>query len=257
MMITRCGLLFCFLFLIGLSASGGALTGAPKMERSILMVVTSQEQFPGTDEKTGLWLEEFAVPYRIFREAGYKVATASPKGGSVPVEPRSMIPEALPANAKEALGVLQNSVALEKVDPAQYIAVFFPGGHGTMFDFPTNAPVQKTVEYYLRNNRPAAFVCHGPAALVGAVDENGNPLVKDRRVAAFTDAEEQAVGLTDAVPFLLQSKLESLGANVIPAEKFKEQVVVDGNLVTGQNPASSAKAAQELLLLIKKEKAHE
>lgn len=231
------------------AVQAGVLAGTKKPV--ILMVVTSQDRFPGTEEKTGLWLEEFAVPYRLFKEAGCDVAVASPEGGSVPVDPRSMAPEALPGNASEALALLQDTMRLGQVNPAKYIAVFFPGGHGTMFDFPNNRTVQRTVEYFLNNGLPAGLICHGPAALVGAVDEAGNPLVKGRRVAAFTDAEEKAVGLENQVPFLLQSTLEDLGAEVIPAENFNVQVVVDGNLVTGQNPASSREAAQQLLKLIK------
>lgn len=240
------------IILLGTMAVQAGVLAGPKRP-VILMVVTSQDRFPGTTEKTGLWLEEFAVPYRIFREAGFAVVVASPEGGSVPVDPRSMAPEALSEHASEALAVLQDTMRLGQVNPAKYIAVFFPGGHGTMFDFPNNRTVQRTVEYFLNNGLPAGLICHGPAALVGAVDEAGNPLVKGRRVAAFTDAEEKAVGLEERVPFLLQSTLEDLGAEVIPAENFNVQVVVDGNLVTGQNPASSRETAQQLLKLIKQE----
>lgn len=242
-------LVTCGLVLAVLAVDAPAFSRPKK--HTILMVVTSQGTFPGSEEKTGLWLEEFAVPYKIFRDAGYDVEVVSPKGGSVPVDPRSLQPEAAPVNAKPALGLLSNTLTMDQVDLEDYIAVFFPGGHGTMFDFPDNPPIQKTVEEFLLSGRPTAFVCHGPAALVGAVDETGQPLVKGRRVAAFTDAEEKAVGLTGQVPFLLQSKLEELGAEVVPAENFQVQVVVDGNLVTGQNPASSAQAAYELLNLLK------
>lgn len=241
--------------LAAFAVQAGMLAG-PK-NPAILMVVTSHGTFPGSGEKTGLWLEEFAVPYKLFRDAGFDVTVASLKGGSVPVDPRSLQPEAVPNNAKHALGLLSDTRALDQVNPAKYAAVFFPGGHGTMFDFPDNPPVQKTVEYFLLTGRPAAFVCHGPAALVGAVDQNGTPLVKGRHVAAFTDAEEKAVGLTEEVPFLLQTRLESLGADVKPEDNFKEQVVVDGNLVTGQNPASSAETAQKLIQLIKEDKTGE
>lgn len=235
-----------------MAVQAGVLAGPKKPE--VLMVVTSQGRFPGTTEKTGLWLEEFAVPYRIFREAGFAVVVASPQGGTVPVDPRSTTPDALPDNAGDALAVLKNTEKLDRVNPARYAAVFFPGGHGTMFDFPENAPVQDVVEYFLINDRPAAFVCHGPAALVGGEDRRGQPLVKGRQVAAFTDAEEQAVGLADQVPFLLQSRLQELGATVIPADNFIAHVVVDGNLVTGQNPASSAGTAEALLELLRGEK---
>ncbi len=215
----------------------------------ILMVVTSAGQMPDGHE-TGLWLEEFSVPYEIFTEAGYEVVVASPKGGEVPVDPRSMTDQTRPHNADSALEVLQDTRTLSNVDPAQFDAVFFPGGHGTMFDFPDSPAVQQTVEHFVNAAKPAAFVCHGPAALVGARGPDGTPIVSGRTLTAFTDEEEKAVDLVEAVPFLLQEKLEEQGASFVPAANFREHVVVDGTLVTGQNPASSGKAARELLQLL-------
>lgn len=222
-------------------------TGKSRKKEKILMVVTSQQTFPGTEEKTGLWLEEFATPFRVFTNAGYSVTIASPEGGKVPVDPRSTTPETKPENFDEAMALLDSSMPLEKVDLSDYKAVFFSGGHGTMFDFPNNKPVQKTIETFWQSDRPVALICHGPAALVGAKTEDGTPLVKGRRITAFTDKEEAAVDLVDKVPFLLESRLKELGATVETAKKFAEHVVVDGRLITGQNPASSAKAAGKLI----------
>lgn len=215
----------------------------------ILMVVTSHGKMR-SGKQTGLWLEEFATPHKLFTDAGCSITVASPAGGKTPVDPRSLTESAKPDNAESALEELRDTAALRAADLSEYDAVFFPGGHGTMFDFPSNTPVQNTVEYFLNSGQPVALVCHGPAALVGAVDPQGSPIVKGRNVAVFTNEEERSLELVDEVPFLLQSRLESLGATVVTAERFTENVIVDGQLVTGQNPASSGKAARELLSLL-------
>jgi putative intracellular protease/amidase len=228
-----------------------ALSNPPSADQSerprILMIVTGHGTFPESGEKTGLWLAEFAEPWQIFIEAGCEVVIAVPGGGEVPIDPRSTKENALPENPGAALVALRNPLPLSEVDGSRFDAVFFPGGHGTMFDFPNNPPVQETVEYFLSADRPVALVCHGPAALVGAETEDGQPVVKGRRVTAFTNEEEEAAELTEQVPFLLESRLEELGATVETAANFAEHVVVDGRLITGQNPASSAKAAKKLL----------
>lgn len=193
-------------------------------------------------------LEEFSVPYQLFHEAGYQVTIASLGGVAIPVDPRSTTESTLRGNSEDALRLLNDSVPLSEVDTAAFDAVFFPGGHGTMFDLPSSKVVAGTVKAFVGSDRPAAFVCHGPAALVGVTGADGDPLVKGRKLTAFTDSEEHAVQLQDAVPFLLASKLEELGATLIQAPDFEAHVVVDKNLITGQNPASSLKAAQALLL---------
>lgn len=223
-----------------------ALTGL------ILIVVTSHGQID-KEHPTGLWLEEFSVPYQAFIDAGYKVTVASPKGGKAPVDPRSLAEETKPENADAAMKLLENTVALSDVNLDQYDAVFFPGGHGTMFDLPDSQAVKKTVEYFMGKNLPAAFICHGPAALVGARDKSGQPLVKGRELTGFTNAEEKAVELDEVMPFLLETRLRDLGAVFKEAKAFSEHVVVDGQLVTGQNPASSGGAARALLKLLVKE----
>ncbi len=208
----------------------------------ILMVVTSHSQL-ATNQHTGVWLEEFAVPYQMFRRAGYEVVVANPAGAPTPIDPRSVTqsPET------GVLMALRNARALATINPADYQAVFFPGGHGTMFDFPDQPPVQKVVSAFLNSKRPIALVCHGPAALVGATAADGKPAVRGRKLTAFTNDEEKAVELEDKVPFLLQTRLTKLGAQFSSTTNFAEHVVVDGNLITGQNPASSALAARKLL----------
>ena len=212
----------------------------------ILMVVTSHAQL-SPNETTGLWLEEFTVPYGAFVAAGYRVDVASPKGGEAPVDPRSLQPVDDEGTIPTVPDILKTTKPLASIDPGKYTAVFFPGGHGTMFDLPTNAVVQNVVNAFLNSARPTAFVCHGPAALVGATTEVGEPAVKGRKLTAFTNDEETTVELTDEMPFLLESRLKELGADFVGAENFAPHVVVDGNLVTGQNPASSKGAAEAVL----------
>lgn len=217
---------------------------------SILMVLTSADT-TRDGHPTGLWMEEFSAPYEIFLDEGFEVTVASIQGGQVPVDPRSMTAATRPEKLERAQAALATSVPLDAVDRKGFDAVFFPGGHGTMFDLPESATVQETVEDFVNAGRPAAFVCHGPAALVGAKTPDGRPLVAGRRVTGFTNEEEAAVELTESVPFLLESRLRDLGADFVSAGRFEENVVVDGILVTGQNPASSAKAARALIELLR------
>jgi len=229
--------------LLALPACGGT-PAKPAAPATILMVVTSHDQIEAGDP-TGLWLEEFAIPYARFLAAGYAVTVASPKGGKAPIDPRSLGEDAKPD--PEALAALAKTVPLDGLDLDGYVAVFFPGGHGTMFDLPTSAVVQAAVAHFVAEDQPAAFVCHGPAALVGATLPDGSSVVKGRKLTGFTDAEEHAVKLADKMPFMLEARLRELGAEFAGAENWQEHVVVDGNLITGQNPASSGKAAEALL----------
>lgn len=231
-------------------AMSGSPAGDSAESPSILMIVTGHETFPDSGEKTGLWLAEFAEPWWMFIEAGCEVLIAVPDGGEVPVDPRSMTDAALPEHPGAAITALQSAVPLREVDLSEFDAVFFPGGHGTMFDFPNNPAVQQVVETFANSGRPLALVCHGPAALVGATAADGSPMVRGRRLAAFSNDEEAAVELTDQVPFLLEDRLEELGATVENTSNFVGHVVVDGSLITGQNPASSERAAVELLELL-------
>jgi putative intracellular protease/amidase len=223
----------------------------------ILIVVTSHAALGDTGKPTGVWLEELAVPYMRFVDAGADVTITSIMGGKIPVDPRSMPPTGPDSPVVErfladptAVRSLAKSTPLESVDATRFDAVFLPGGHGTMFDFPVSLALASAVSRAWTAGRVVAAVCHGPAGLVGAVDSDGKPVVAGRRVSAFTNAEEDAVGLTRAVPFLLQSKLESLGAKVETGPKFEPFAIADGRLVTGQNPASARPTADLTLQAI-------
>jgi len=221
------------------------------------MVVTSHATMGETGKPTGLWLEELAVPYQRFVEAGADVTVASIHGGKVPVDPRSRPPTGPEARVVErfladptAARTLVHSLPLEALDATRFDAVFLAGGHGTMFDFSVSTALANALSRAWRAGRVVAAVCHGPAGLVGAVDSDGQPVVAWRRVTAFSNAEEEAVGLTKAVPFLLQKKLESLGAKIETGPSFEPFAIADGRLVTGQNPASARKTADLTLQAI-------
>ena len=216
----------------------------------ILIVVTSHAAMGDTGKPTGVWLEELAVPYMRFIGAGADLTVTSIMGGKIPLDPRSTPPTGPEAPVVERFladpavaRTLAHSTPLEAVDATRFDAVFLPGGHGTMFDFPVSLALASAVSRAWSAGRVVAAVCHGPAGLIGAVDSDGKPVVAGRRVSAFTNAEEEAVGLTRAVPFLLQSKLESLGAKMETGPKFEPFAIADGRLVTGQNPASARRTA--------------
>jgi len=221
---------------------------------AILIVVTGHEALPG-GHKTGLWLEEYAVPADIFRQAGMHITVASIKGGPTPIDPRSMPENTDEPATRQALEELRHTVKLSEVTLADYAAVFFPGGHGTMFDLPDSALIGRTVAEFVDSGRVVGAVCHGPSALVGARKRDGSPLIRGKKLTGFTNEEEQAVELDKAMPFLLQTKLEELGAEFIGSPNWSDNVVVDGNLITGQNPQSSASTASALLNAIRKSQA--
>ena len=217
--------------------------------KAVLMVVTS---FGHIDDRhpTGLWFEEFAVPFERFAEEGYVVTVASIKGGRVPIDPRS-IPEDQSALAVSGpLEALKHTQRLMEVDVTEYDAVFFPGGHGTMFDFPPSHEVSELVAHYLEQGKVVAAVCHGPAALTRAKYRDGTAVVKGRKVAAFTNEEERAVELDALMPFLLEDRLRDLGAEVMVAPNWQDHVVVDGTLITGQNPQSSRSASEQVIKVL-------
>ncbi|ALP54512.1 glutamine amidotransferase [Candidatus Tenderia electrophaga] len=220
------------------------------MAKSILIIVTSHGRIDA-QHRTGLWFEEFAAPYTLFKQAGYQVTVASPAGGDTPIDPRSLEGyEATPENEAAQSALQQRPHLDEGFTADDYDAVFFPGGHGTMFDLPDSPQVQRLVKEFFVRNKVIAAVCHGPACLVNVVRKDGEPLVRGKRIAAFTDSEERAVELDQAMPFLLESKLREQGAHVVAAEDWQDNVVVDGNLVTGQNPQSSASAARAVIELL-------
>lgn len=213
--------------------------------KCILVVVTSHDRID-PDHPTGLWFEEFAIPYEAFRKAGFAVTVASPNGGRAPIDPRSAPNQDQAQMYGAAVAALCDTRALKGIDAGEYAAIFFPGGHGTMFDMPSE-PVGRLVSQFADAGKVVAAVCHGPAAFVRAVRADGTPLVKGRKVTAFTNEEERAVELDRLMPFLLESRLRELGAEFVPAPRWSDHVVVDGRVITGQNPQSSASAARAVI----------
>ncbi|MCJ2084748.1 type 1 glutamine amidotransferase domain-containing protein [Methylobacterium sp. E-005] len=218
----------------------------------ILMITTSATTLGAAGRPTGLWLEELAVPYYAFTEAGAAIRIASIAGGPVPVDPHSVKPRGEnPALVERFLGDAAAQAAMAATEPvadaAPADAVFLPGGHGTMVDLPESAALAALLGRAWVAGAIVAAVCHGPAGLVNAWDAEGVPLVRGRRVTAFSDSEERAVGLDAAVPFLLETRLRALGAHYASGPDFEPFAIADGRLVTGQNPASSAPAARLVL----------
>ena len=219
----------------------------------ILMVVTSHDQLGNTGRKTGLWLEELAAPYLVFRDAGIEVTIASPKGGGAPVDPGSLTEASQTEDTRrflqspEAVGALAETAPLPGIDPSAFDAVFFPGGHGPLWDLAHDRHALSLIEQTLAAGKPVALVCHAPGILTNVKASDGGPIVAGRSVTGFTNAEEAAVHLTDIVPFLLEEVLRRQGAIFSAAADFTPHVVQDGLLITGQNPPSSTQAALTLL----------
>jgi putative intracellular protease/amidase len=219
----------------------------------ILIVITSHAQLGGTGMQTGFWLEELASPYYIFVDAGAQVTLASILGGQPPLDPKSSLPDSQTESThrfmadEQAKAQLQNTTAIATVNAEDYDAIFLPGGHGTMWDFPTSADLTRLLETFDRQQKVIAAVCHAPAAFVPVQGQSGEPLVKGRVVTGFTDSEEKAVQLEQVVPFLLETKLRELGGDFQLAADFTPHVQQDGRLITGQNPASSGPAAEKVL----------
>lgn len=226
----------------------------------ILLVLTSHDQFGNTGRKTGFWLEEFAAPYYVFRDAGVELTLASPKGGQPPIDPKSDLPEnQTPAMARfkedaVAQKALAHTVPLADVNSEDFDTVFYSGGHGPMWDL-AESPVSKALlESFYNSGKPIALVCHAPGVL-RHVMYKGEPLVKGKHVTGFTNGEEEEVHATKIVPFLVEDELLRLGAIFEKKADWQPFSIVDGRLVTGQNPASSTSAAQALLKLFRDQKA--
>ncbi|MGV8932260.1 MAG: type 1 glutamine amidotransferase domain-containing protein [Luteimonas sp.] len=222
----------------------------------ILMILTSHDQLGDTGKKTGFWLEEFAAPYYVFRDAGADVMLASPKGGQPPVDPKSDAPDAqtdatrrfaADAAARDALA---HSRKLAEVANETFDAVFYPGGHGPLWDLSDDKDSIALLEATVAAGTPLGAVCHAPAIFWHTHGRDGAPLVQDRNVTGFSNSEEAASGLTDVVPFLVEDMLKANGGHYSSGKDFEPHVIVDGALVTGQNPASSAAAAHALLALL-------
>lgn len=223
---------------------------------NVLIILTSHDQLGDTGKKTGFWLEEFAAPYYVFRDAGAGVTLVSPAGGQPPLDPQSDVPDAQTAATARfkkdpaAQRDIAHTTRLAEVNAADFDAVFFPGGHGPMWDLAENADSQRLIEMFVAENRPLAAVCHAPAIFKHTKAADGKSLVSGRRVTGFTNTEEEGVGLTQAVPFLVEDMLKANGGLYEKGPDWGSYVVVDGQLITGQNPASSEAAARELLNLI-------
>jgi putative intracellular protease/amidase len=219
----------------------------------VLMVLTSHDRLGDTGQKTGFWLEEFATPYYILKDAGLDVALASPKGGQPPLDPKSDDPafqsEAMERfkGDRQAQESLARTAKLSTVSAEDYDAIFYPGGHGPLWDLSEDRHSIALIEALYAAGKPVAAVCHGPAALRRAKAPDGSPLVKGKSVTGFSNTEEAAVGLTQVVPFQVEEMLKQNGGNYSKAADWQPHAVSDGNLVTGQNPASSEATARAFL----------
>lgn len=224
----------------------------------ILMIVTSHDKMGDTGHKTGIWLEELAAPYFRFRDAGADITLASPKGGQPPLDPNSQVPDALTEATKrfegdeEAQKAFANTVTLDGLKADDYDALFYPGGHGPLWDLATDVKSIALIESFVAQDKPVAAVCHGPAAFVNAKTKDGKPLVAGKKVTGFTNDEEKAVGLEKVVPLLIEDEFTKQGGLYERADMWASHAVVDGKLVTGQNPASSDAAADEVIKLLGK-----
>lgn len=228
----------------------------------ILMVLTSHGELGDTGKKTGFWLEEFAAPYYAFKDAGVELTLASPKGGQPPLDPKSDEPGARSASTErfkadpDAQGVLANTRKLAGIVAGEFDAVFYPGGHGPLWDLAEDVTSIALIEAMLAAGKPVTAVCHAPGVLRHAKTPAGAPVVEGRAVTGFANTEEAAAGLTQVVPFLVEDALKGGGGQYTKASDWAPFVVCDGLLITGQNPASSEPAARALLTLLNESKTH-
>ncbi|MDC7824062.1 type 1 glutamine amidotransferase domain-containing protein [Pseudomonas sp. BLCC-B13] len=224
----------------------------------ILLVLTSHDQLGNTGHKTGFWLEEFASPYYVFKDAGAQITLASPKGGQPPIDPKSDAPDAQTAATRrfaedaEAQQLLATSLPLAQVRAEDFDALFYPGGHGPLWDLAEDATSIALIERFIALGKPVGAVCHAPGVLRHVKAADGTQLVRGKRVTGFSNSEEAAVELTDVVPFLVEDMLKDHGGVYGRAADWHSHVEVDGLLVTGQNPASSDASAEALLTLVER-----
>ncbi|GHF64973.1 putative intracellular protease/amidase [Amycolatopsis bartoniae] len=221
----------------------------------VLIVLTSHDELGNTGRKTGFWLEELAAPYYRFHDAGWEITLASPKGGRPPLDPKSNEPDFQTEQTRrfeadaEATAALAATARLDTVRAEDFDTVFYPGGHGPLWDLAEDADSARLIETTLRSGKPLALVCHAPGVLRHTVNEDGTPLVQGRNVTGFANSEEDGVALTDIVPFLVEDELKRLGGSYSKTGDWQPYVVEDGLLITGQNPASSGPAADALIRL--------
>ncbi len=221
--------------------------------KNILMVLTSHAELGSTGKKTGFWVEEFAAPYYAFKDAGINVTLASPAGGQAPIDPTSELDDFQTLATKryfkdaDSQNLIANTQVLAQINSEDFDAVFYPGGHGPLWDLTDNNHSIKLIEQFLAANKPVAAVCHASAALLNVKDSSGEFLVKGKAISGFTNTEEEAVQLTDIVPFLLEDEFIKRGADYQKTEDWHAFAVQDGLLISGQNPASSILVAEKLL----------
>jgi putative intracellular protease/amidase len=224
----------------------------------VLIVLTSHSELGNTGKKTGFWIEEFAAPYYVLADAGAEITLSSPKGGQPPIDPKSDEPDAQTAATKrfkadaDLKEKLSQTVKLSEINAEDFDAVFYPGGHGPLWDLTNDEKSITLIQEFIGSNKPVALVCHAPGALIKVKSADGEPLVKGKEVTGFSNTEEDAVQLTDVVPFLLEDEFKKLGGNYSKGPDWGSYVKKDGLLITGQNPASSEEAAKVLLDLLKK-----
>ena len=223
----------------------------------ILMVLTSHDQLGDTGRKTGFWLEEFTTPYYIFKDANAEVTLASPNGGQPPLDPKSDEPDFQTESTKrfksdtDAQSALANTLRLSEISPENYDAVFYPGGHGPLWDLADDRNSISLIETMIASGKQVAAVCHAPAVFRHVKAPDGSPMLRGKSVTGFSNTEEEAVQLTEVVPFLLEEELKAKGAHYSKAEDWNPHAVTDGTLLTGQNPASSSLVAKKLLEKLK------
>lgn len=250
----RCIVILLSLFTIQAFAQSPA---KPAANKKVLIVVTSFGEIKnGT--KTGIWAEEFTTPYYLLTEKGMEITIASPKGGKTPIDPRSLTGDYATASVKRFLAdpaaqkMLYNTVELTNVHAQDYDAIFYPGGHGPMWDLPENTTSVSLIESFYNSGKPVALVCHAPAALKNVKAKNGSFLIKGKTVAGFTNSEEEAGKSTAMVPFSLEDMLKARGAHYVKGADWKPYAVQDGLLITGQNPASAKMVAEKIITALSK-----
>jgi putative intracellular protease/amidase len=232
---------------------GYSQTKTTNMSKKILIVVTSFDEIKSTGNKTGIWIEEFATPYYQLTGQGYSLTIASPKGGKAPIDPKSARPEFSTESVKQfyadaaAQQQLDHTVKLSTVHAKDYDAIFYPGGHGPMWDLADNTTSEKLIETFYEAGKPVALVCHAPAALKNVKDKTGAPLVKGKQVAGFSNSEEIAGQTTNQVPFMLEDMLKEHGAEYVKGADWQPFAVSAGNLITGQNPASAKLVGEKII----------
>ncbi|WP_373232864.1 type 1 glutamine amidotransferase domain-containing protein [Cohnella sp.] len=218
------------------------------IEQNILIVVTNGHVMDN-GKLAGIWLSEFAEPYEEFTREGFEITVASPKGGASQIDPSS-IEDDVPEKWKVYKELLLRTTPLSNVTAKDFAGIFLPGGHGAMFDLPNNLHLHNLLTDFSKSNKPIGAVCHGPAGLVGAQLDTGNPLIEGKRVTGFTNEEEKETQLDSLMPFLLETKMKELQSEFIAHPNWRDHVEVDGNLVTGQNPQSSKSVAIAFLNLL-------